>query len=59
MKPVTQREIDELLTESQRLRDELLKTAGRLEAFADQLSSQVAELRDAARVGTQSDQPGD
>lgn len=49
-----QEQIDDLVAEAQRLRDELLKGATRLEMFAAQLTSAVHDMRDAADMGDSS-----
>lgn len=57
-------DVEELVTESQRLRDELMRTAAKLEAFSEQLLVEVAQLREAAYgdgsgdTGTDSDGSG-
>lgn len=43
-----QEEVDDLVAEAVRLRDELMRAATRLEVFAAQLVSEVDELRTAA-----------
>lgn len=45
----SQVDIDRIIEESQHLREELLRAASRLEAFADQLVTQVELLRGAAQ----------
>lgn len=42
-----EQDLDKLLADSQRLRDELLKTVAKLETFADLLTDQVEELKEA------------
>jgi len=42
---MTNADTDALVKEARRLREELLKTAARIEAFSDQLTQSVAELR--------------
>jgi len=42
-------EVDRLVAEAQRLKEELLRTAAKLEAFSDQLLIEVGQLRDAAK----------
>lgn len=39
--------VDDLIAESRRIRDELMKTVGRLDAFTQQLTDEVARLTDA------------
>jgi len=46
---------DPLIREAIRLRDELKKTATKLEVFADQLAIQARELRQAALAEKESD----
>lgn len=41
------KDLDELITESQRLRDLLMKTVARLEVFTTQLAEEVSKLSDA------------
>lgn len=38
-------ELDELLDDTRRLREELMKTSGSLEAFSEQLLSQIELLK--------------
>jgi len=44
--------VDRLIAESERLREELLKTATRLETFAEELMVEVRDLRTEARDQT-------
>lgn len=44
-------DVEELVTESQRLRDELMRTAAKLESFSEQLLIEVALLREVADNG--------
>lgn len=43
---IQQREngVDELVTETRKIRDELVRTSARLQAFADQLAEAAADL---------------
>jgi hypothetical protein len=43
---IRQEVANELIAESQRLRDELLRAAARLDGFAAELASEVADMRD-------------
>lgn len=40
-------DIESLLEETQKLREELMKTSGHLEAFSEQLLNQIQELKQA------------
>jgi hypothetical protein len=40
-------DVEALVHESQRLRDELMRTASRLEVFAEQLLTETVQLREA------------
>ena len=51
-------DVEELVTESQRLRDELMRTAAKLEAFSEQLLVEVHQLREAAGDGDGSGDTG-
>ncbi len=47
MTTVKKERITDLLEESQRLRDMLIKTVGRLDIFTDQLLEEASKLREA------------
>lgn len=55
---ISHADVEALVTESQRLRDELMKTAAKLESFSDQLMIEVAQLREAAGDGDESGDSG-
>lgn len=44
---VDSRKVDVLISESRRIRDELMRTVGRLDAFTQQLAEEVAKLNNA------------